>query len=142
MEEKDNFKDYYYVVIYIDPKNNKKMFVRRVLQRWLHDEQGSVQAMTFDFIKDNTANINDDIYVNFEKDGTDTNTIPIHQTMACPLNVISIPNTSYQSKRKVKVPDNSRAIHKLYCRVSKVLLEGEYNRYPCLPEIDDDQLKI
>ena len=134
-------KDYYYAVIYIDPKNNKKMFVKRVLQRWLYDEQGSVQAMTFDVIKDNTTNIDDDIYVNFEKDGTDTNTIPIHQIIACPLNVISIPNTSYQSNKKVKVPDN-RAIHKLYCRVSKVLLEGEYNRYPCLPEIDDDQLKI
>ena len=117
------------------------MFVKRVLQRWLYDEQGSVQAMTFDVIKDNTTNIDDDIYVNFEKDGTDTNTIPIHQIIACPLNVISIPNTSYQSNKKVKVPDN-RAIHKLYCRVSKVLLEGEYNRYPCLPEIDDDQLKI
>ena len=141
MEEKDNLKDYYYAVIYIDPKNNKKMFVKRVLQRWLYDEQGSVQAMTFDVIKDNTTNIDDDIYVNFEKDGTDTNTIPIHQIIACPLNVISIPNTSYQSNKKVKVPDN-RAIHKLYCRVSKVLLEGEYNRYPCLPEIDDDQLKI
>ena len=39
------------------------MFVGRVLQRWLHDEQGSVQAITFDFLKDNTTNIDDDIYM-------------------------------------------------------------------------------
>ena len=49
--KEDNLKEYYYAVIYIDPKNNKKMFVGRVLQRWLHDEQGSVQAITFDFLK-------------------------------------------------------------------------------------------
>ena len=56
------------------------MFVGRVLQRWLHDEQGSVQAITFDFLKDNTTNIDDDIY---GKNGTDI--IPIHQIIVSPL---------------------------------------------------------
>ena len=135
--KEDNLKEYYYAVIYIDPKNNKKMFVGRVLQRWLHDEQGSVQAITFDFLKDNTTNIDDGIYQKFDKDGTDTDIIPIHQIIAGPLNVISIPSTSYRSKRKVKIPDN-RAVHKLYCHVSKISLEDEYNRYLCLPECEDD----
>ena len=107
------------------------MFVGRVLQRWLHDEQGSVQAITFDFLKNNTTNINDGIYEKFVKDGTDTDIIPIHQIIAGPLNAISIP-----SKRKVKICNN-RAIHKLYCRVSKIPLENEYNRYLCLPESDE-----
>ena len=40
--KEDNLKEYYYAVIYIDPKNNKKMFVGRVLQRWLHDEQRNI----------------------------------------------------------------------------------------------------
>ena len=66
--KKDNLQEYYYAVIYIDPKNNKKMFVGRVLQRWLHDEQGSVHAITFDFLKDNTTNINDGINQNFDTD--------------------------------------------------------------------------
>ena len=38
------------------------MFVGKVLQRWLHDEQGSVQAVTFDFLKDNITNIDDAYY--------------------------------------------------------------------------------
>ena len=134
--KEDNLKECCCAVIYIDPKNNKKMFVGRVLQRWLHDEQGSVQAITFDFLKNNTTNIDDSIYEKFDKDGTEADIIPIHQIIAGPLNVISIPSTSYQSKRKVKIPDN-RAIHKLYCHVSKILLEDEYNRYLCLPESDE-----
>ena len=125
------------MIIYIDSKDDKKMFVGRVFQRWLHDEQGSVQAITFDLLKDNTTNINDGIYEKFEKDGTDTDILPIHQIIAGPLNVISIPSTSYQSKRKVKILDN-RAIHKLYCCVSKIPLEDEYNWYLCLPESDED----
>ena len=92
----------------------------------MHDEQGSVQAITFDFLKKNTTNIDDSIYEKFDKDGTDTDIIPIHQIIAGPLNVISIPNTSYRSKRNVKIPNN-RAIHKLYCCVSKILLEDEYD---------------
>ena len=93
--KEDNLKEHYYAVIYIDPKNNKKKFVGSVLQRWLHDEQGSVQAITFDFLKNNTTNIDDGIYEKFDKDGTYTDIIPIHQIIACPLNVISIPSTSY-----------------------------------------------
>ena len=88
------------------------MFVGRVLQRWLYNEQGCVQAITFDFLKDNTTNIDDGIYQKFDKDGTDTDIIPIHQIIAGPLNVISIPSIFYRSKRRVKIPDN-RAIHKL-----------------------------
>ena len=49
--KEDNLKEYYYAVIYIDPKNNKRMFVGKVLQRWFHDEQGSVQSIIFDFFK-------------------------------------------------------------------------------------------
>ena len=71
-----------------------------------------MQGITFDFLKDNTTNIDDGIYEKFDKDGTDTDIIPIHQIIAGPLNVISIPSTFYRSKRRVKVPDN-RAIHKL-----------------------------
>ena len=71
-----------------------------------------MQAITFDFLKDNTTNIDDGIYEKFDKDGTDTDIIPIHQIIAGPLNVISIPSTFYRSKRRVKIPD-SRAIHKL-----------------------------
>ena len=112
------------------------MFVGGVLQRWLHDEQGSVQPITFDFLKNNTTNIDDGIYKKFDKDGTDTDIIPIHQIIVGPLNIISNQSTSYRSQRKVKIPDN-RAIHKLYCRVSKIPLEHEYNRYLCLPESDD-----
>ena len=56
------------------------MFVGRVLQRWLHDELGSVQVITLDFLKDNTTNIDDGIY---DKNGTDI--IPIHQIIASPL---------------------------------------------------------
>ena len=56
------------------------MFVGRVLQRWLHDEQGSVQAITFDFLKDNTTNIDDGIYGK-----NDTDIIPIHQIIVSPL---------------------------------------------------------
>ena len=63
--------------------------------------------------------------------------IPIHKIIAGPLNVISIPSTSYRSNRKVKIPDN-RAVHKLYCHVSKISLEDEYNQYLCLPESEDD----
>ena len=129
-------KEYYYTVTYIDPRNNKKQFVKRVLQRLLYDEQGSVQAITFDFLKDNTTNIDDSIYEKFDKDGTDTDIIPIHQIIAGPLNVISIPSTSYQSKRKEKILDN-RAIQNLYCCVSKIPLEHEYNQYISLPENDD-----
>ena len=116
------------------------MFVGRVLQRWLYDEQGNVQAITFDFLKNNTTNINDGIYEKFDKDGTDTDIIPIHQIIAGPLYVISIPSTSCQSKRKVKIPDNT-AIHKLYCHVSKILLEDDYNQYLCLPESDEAELE-
>ena len=87
------------------------MFVGRVLQRWLYNEQGCVQAITFDFLKDNNTNVDDDIYEKFDKDGTVSDIIPIHQIIAGPLNVISVPSTSYRSKRKVKNPDN-RAIHK------------------------------
>ena len=76
----------------------------------------------------------------FDKDGTDTDIIPIHQIIAGPLNVISIPSTSYQSKRKVKIPDN-RAIHKLCCRVSKIPLEDEYNQSLCLPESHEAELE-
>ena len=101
----------------------------------MDDEQGSVQTVTFDFLKNNTTNINDSIYDKLDKDGTDIDIIPIHQIIASQLNVISIPSTSDQSKRKVKILDN-RAIHKLYCCVSKILLEDEYNRYLCLPESD------
>ena len=53
--KEDNLKECYYAVIYIDLKNNKKIFVGRILQRWLQDEQGSVQAITFDFLKYNTT---------------------------------------------------------------------------------------
>ena len=88
-------KEYSYTVTYIDPRNNKKQFVKRVLQRLLYDEHGSLQAITFDFLKDNTTNIDDSIYEKFDKDGTDTDIIPIHQIIAGPLNVISIPSTSY-----------------------------------------------
>ena len=63
--------------------------------------------------------------------------IPIHKIIAGPLNVISIPSTSYRSNRKVKIPDN-RAVHKLYCHMSKISLEDEYNQYLCLPESEDD----
>ena len=49
--KEDSLKEYYYAVIYIDPKNNKRMFVGKVLQRWFHDEQGSVQSIIFDFFK-------------------------------------------------------------------------------------------
>ena len=56
------------------------MFVGRVLQRWLHDEQGSVHVITFDFLKDDTTNIDDGIY---GKNGTDI--IPIHQIIVSPL---------------------------------------------------------
>ena len=87
------------------------MFVGRVLQRWLYNEQGCVQAITLDFLKDNNTNIDDGIYEKFDKDGTVSDIIPIHQIIAGPLNVISVPSTSYRSKRKVKNPDN-RAIHK------------------------------
>ena len=87
------------------------MFAGRVLQRWLYNEQGCVQAITFDFLKDNNTNVDDDIYEKFDKDGTVSDIIPIHQIIAGPLNVISVPSTSYRSKRKVKNPDN-RAIHK------------------------------
>ena len=86
------------------------MFVGRVLQRWLYNEQGCVQAITFDFLKDNNTNVDDGIYEKFDKDGTVSDIIPIHQIIAGPLNVISVPSTSYRSKRKVKNPDN-RAIH-------------------------------
>ena len=88
------------------------------------------------FLKKNTTNIDDGIYEKFDKDGTDTGIIPIHQIVAGPLNAISISITSYRSKGKIKISDN-RAIHKSYCRVSKILLEDEYNRYLCLPESDD-----
>ena len=70
-----------------------------------------MQAITFDFLKDNNTNIDDGIYEKFDKDGTVSDIIPIHQIIAGPLNVISVPSTSYRSKRKVKNPDN-RAIHK------------------------------
>lgn len=57
-------------------KRTKKMFVGRVLQRWLHVELGSMQAIKFGnniwFLKKNKAsNIDDGIYENFEKGGTD-----------------------------------------------------------------------
>ena len=55
-----------------------------------------MQAITFDFLKDNTTNIDDGIYQKFDKDGTDTDIIPIHQIIAGPLNVISIPSTFYR----------------------------------------------
>ena len=71
-------------------------------------------AITFDFLKDNTTNIDDGIYEKFDKDGIDTDIISIHQIIAGPLNVISIPSMSYQSKKKVKIPNNG-AVHKLYC---------------------------
>ena len=77
------------------------------------------------------------MYEKFDKDGTDAYIIPIHQIIAGPLNVILIPSTSYPSKRKVKIPDN-RAVHKLYCSVSKILLEDKYNQYLCFPESYDD----
>ena len=66
------------------------MFVGRELQRWLHDEQRNVQAITFDFLKDNTTNIDDDIHIygKFDEDGTDKDIILIHQVTAGPLNVI------------------------------------------------------
>ena len=41
-----------------------------------------MQAITFDFSKDNTTNIDDGIYEKFDKDGTDTDIIPIHQIIA------------------------------------------------------------
>ena len=72
----------------------------------------------------------------FDKDGADTYTIPIHQIIAGPLTAISIPSTSYRSKRKVKTSDN-RAIHNLYCCVSKIPLEDEYNQHLCLLESDE-----
>ena len=81
-------KEHYYAVIYIDSKNNKKMLVGKVLQRWLHDEQGSVQAVIFDFLKDSITNIDDGMYEKFEKDGTDSDILPIHQIIAGLLNVI------------------------------------------------------
>ena len=103
------------------------MFAGRVLQRWLHDEQGSVQAITFDLLKNNTANINDGIYKKFDKDSSDADIVPIHQIIASHLlNLISITSTSYQSKGKIKIPNN-RAIHKLYYGVSKTLLQEESN---------------
>ena len=40
----------------------------------------------------------------------------------------------------MKIPDN-RAIHKLYCHVSKILLEDDYNQYLCLPESDEAELE-
>ena len=69
------------------------MFVGRILQRWLHHELGSVQAISFDFLKNNTTNIDDGIYEKFDKDGADTDIAPIHQIIVGPLNVISIPST-------------------------------------------------
>ena len=50
----------------------------------------------------------------------------VKYNFVAPLNVISIQRISYQSKKKVKIPDNW-AINKLYCCVSKILLEDEYN---------------
>ena len=50
----------------------------------------------------------------------------VKYNFVAPLNVISIQCISYQSKKKVKIPDNW-AINKLYCCVSKILLEDEYN---------------
>ena len=52
------------------------MFVGRVLQRWLHVELGSMQAIKFGnniwfFKKNKASNIDDGIYENFEKGGTD-----------------------------------------------------------------------
>ena len=72
----------------------------------MHDQQESVQAITFYFLKNNTTNIDDDIYEKFDKDGTNTDIIPIHQIIAGSLNVTSIPSTSYRSKRKAKITDN------------------------------------
>ena len=99
-----------------------------------------MQVITFDFLKNNTTNIDDGIYEKFGKDDTDTDIIPIYQVIAGTLNVISIPSTSYRSKRKVKNLDN-RAVHKLYCHVSKILLEDGYNWYLCLPESDEAELE-
>ena len=62
--------------------------------------------------------------------------MPIYQIIAGTLNAITIPITSYQSKKKVKIFDN-KAIHKLYYHVCKVPLEDVYNRYLCLPEKDE-----
>ena len=55
--KEDNLKGCYYAVIYIYPKNNKKMFVGKVLHRWLHDEQGSLEAITIGFFKKITLQI-------------------------------------------------------------------------------------
>ena len=118
-QEEAVLKNCHYAVIYIDPKKKQSMFIGKVQHRWLHDEQGTVHACTFDFLKPKIVNLDDDILEKYEKDGTDEDIIPIHQIIAGPLKVINLSNQSYRSRRKVEIPEY-QAVRKLYDFLKKL----------------------
>ena len=83
-QSEEYLKECYYAVVYIDPKKQKNMFIGKVLHRWLHDEQGTAKALTIDFLRQKSVNMDDNIFERYEHDGTDQD-IPIQQVIAGPL---------------------------------------------------------
>ena len=136
-QKEEYLKECYYAVIYIDPKKQKSMFVGKVLNRWLHDEQGTVHAITFDFLKQKNTNFDDNIFEKYDTDGVDQEIIPIQQIIAGPLRMSLVTSSSYRSKRKMEVFD-FQALRKLYSFVQKLDLQNEYNRYLCMADDNSD----
>ena len=126
----------YFAVIYVDPKLKRSMFIGKAIKRWLHDEQGTVQAITFDFLKPKTIN-EDDILEKHDQDGTDQDIVPVHQIIAGPLRIAAVSTTSYRSKRRVRIFDYE-AIVKVYALVKKLDLQKAYDQYLCSGDRDSD----
>ena len=124
----------YFAVVYVDPKKQRSMFIGKAIKRWLHDEQGTVQAITFDFLKPKTIN-EDDILDKHDQDGTDQEIIPVQQIIAGPLRVAAVTTTSYRSKRRVRIYDY-QAIVKVYAFVQKLELQKVYDQYLCSRDSD------
>ena len=103
------------------------------MKRFLLDENGTIQAVEFDFLK--TKNMNGEIE-RYNEGDEDKDIIPVHHITAGPLRVTNILPKSKREKVKVKIPDYP-ALKKHYSFVKNFELQKEYDQYLC-NKINDD----